>query len=602
MKRFVCICACLLLVAAALPLTAYAEAPAVTAVYQEGVLQLTWADTEASLSRITDANGTSYTPRVSETGSAEVELTLEPGEYSFSASFTTVEGEVVSTFTVTVPETTTPPPTFTVTGLQWDETTLTVTVNWAVVEGMTVRVIRAGGVEAMADDTDGEFTATLFGLPYGQHTVEYVVDYNGEELTFTDAYHVLTYVGGRVETSLTVEEQDGTVWVYVMDTYQRPIEGVTVHLEAGSTGFNAVTDENGCASFPVSLADTTRIYSDELDLGDTQYVGSEYAGLTPPTTPETTTPTTEEVVSTTTKRSTTTRRKRTTATTLATTTTTVGYATHAGAGTTGVEDAYVSLNVLSDEKILESMQLSASALDNGARLLVEPTVYEQLVAESEDTAIMLSVLNTDRTITTNQAKAILSENLKGYDTSSIRTVTMDLGLIYWDLKTQTGMVQNDLPEGSYVVRLPLPKIMEECNRVYVVDMSGDEPGEHIEANADTEFVQFTLNGLGPVALVACQGEDDGAVKYVHPVVYVFFAVGGLLLLLTGVMIYFFFIRKGNTPLLEEENVAEDAALADAEVTDPSENEENGEGVFVDPEEDISLGDFLRRRPHDTDKD
>jgi len=229
-------------------------------------------------------------------------------------------------------------------------------------------------------------------------------------------------------------------------------------------------------------------------------------------------------------------------------------------------------------------------LDAGARLLLEPAVFQQLDTTADGRAMMLSILNSDYAINTNQAKTILNSRLKSYDGASIRTVTVELGLIYWDAKTQTGTLVDTLPEGSYVVRLPLPKTMEGCNRVYVVDMADGEPGDYIEANADNEFVQFNLSGLGPVALVACQGEEAVSTKYVHPVVYVFFTVGGLLLLLACVMIYFFFIRKG-----ESVEGAYDEEGAEEVTTDEEITSDKTEDASTDPEEDISLGDFLRRR-------
>lgn len=598
MKRLMCLGFCLLFLLTVLPLAVSAEPPAVSATYAEGVLYLTWETADYTLINVNDSAGASYTPRTVAVDSAEVELPLTAGEHSLYACFTAADGtEERSAFIVTVEEPATP--TFQVESVNWDEDTMSLEVLWSAGEGTVVKSVHIGDMTLAAENADGRIVLLIGDLPYGQHTLAYTVAFDGVEQFIEDNTHTITYIGGELETTITLSEQEGWAVVQITDSYERPVAGVTVHLEAGSTEMMLTTDEDGAVVFPALLSDVTYVFTDSLTVGDTVYLGSSVLLATSDST-TTTTETTEEqeVVATTASTRSTTRRRKTTTEPTTTTTTTVGLATHAGAGTTGAEEHFVTINVLTDEGILQLTTLDAADFEEGARLLLEGELYKELAANNKDTAVMLALLTSDKTYSVAQAKSLLDAEQVSYEKDSISTLTMDLGIIYWDIQAQTGFMETDLPQdGHYVIRLPRPANMEGCNNFYVVDMSGDVPGESIKANVDPDYIQFTLNGLGPVALVACEADMEHVRMYIHPVVYIFYVIGGLLLLLAAVMIYFFFIRKEPREEADPE-LAEDEEMlsASAEEDVPQESDDTD----FEPEEGISLGDFLNKRSQDRD--
>ena len=240
--------------------------------------------------------------------------------------------------------------------------------------------------------------------------------------------------------------------------------------------------------------------------------------------------------------------------------------------------------------MLKALSLTGEKLDTDARLLVSPSLYKALAAKGK-TVPMLSLLSGSRTFSAAQAKDLISQELSDYNAQSVRVLTMDLGIQFWNQKAGKGTPLADLPEGEYIIRLPRPADMADCNRFYVVSLAGETVGEPIEAIVEPEYIQFTLSDLGPVALFACESDMSSAGLYIHPVAFVFLGIGIALLLLAAVMIYFFFIRRdpaaaaaGDMDVSADENA--DIPAEDGEAAD-----ENG---TADTDDDrVSLDIFLR---------
>ena len=329
-------------------------------------------------------------------------------------------------------------------------------------------------------------------------------------------------------------------------------------------------DENGRAVFEGEYKDVKQVYSEDLQTEIALYKGQTVQVEHTTTVPSTsaTTPATSRPPKTT-KPATGTSRPETQPTTTQT--------YYVGAGTTGAEENMVMLNAILDEGAMAAFGLAGSEFDTGARLLISREVYNRLAEQGNGLPVMMSVFSHSRTLENKDMFAVLNQQPEPYD--------------------------------SYVVRLPRPKNTEEHNRFYVLDMSGDTVGDYVEAVAEPEYVQVTLPNLNAVALVACEATVSQSNWRVHPLVYVFFILGGLLLLVAATMIYFFFLYRPQTAdgpakqvVYDFTDEIEDEAADTADFNDeiPFDNMPEMDDLGDDiPEEDIeesiSLGDLFNRR-------
>lgn len=535
MKRLLSFAAAVLLLLTLLPVAVSAQTT-VTAAYADGKLSLSWSDPAEVLKEISDSSGRRHTPHSSAPGSADFLLPLTVGTHHFTAFF---ESSTYANFSVTVEAV---EPGFRVDSLSWDNAAKELTVHWQADVEVTLHAITVGGTEYPVYNSENPLTVTLGTLSPGEHTVQYTFEALGETHTFSDSAHSFFCTGGTVSTSLAVSAENGEVVITVHDAFGRPVSGVTVRVTLGSTDWlPQTTDENGQVHLAASLAEVTRVRTDDFETDDTVYTGAVYEPAAQSTTSSRTTSPNQEVIATTasTRRSTT--KPRTSETTEATTAVS-GLSTHVGPMTTGAEQDLIALNLLTDENMLKALSLTGEKLDTDTRLLVSPSLYKALAAKGK-TVPMLSLLSGSRTFSAAQAKTLISQELSDYNAQSVRVLTMDLGIQFWDQKAGKGTPLTDLPEGDYIIRLPRPADMADCNRFYVVSLAGETVGEPIEAVVEPEYIQFTLSDLGPVALFACESDMSSAGLYIHPIAFVFLTIGIVLLLLAAVMIYFFFIRR-----------------------------------------------------------
>ena len=208
---------------------------------------------------------------------------------------------------------------------------------------------------------------------------------------------------------------------------------------------------------------------------------------------------------------------------------------------------------------------------------------------------MMSVFSDDRVLENNAMYGVLDQQSEKYDKSTAYSYVIELGVVFWDAENQTAVRAINLPYDSYVVRLPRPKNTEEHNRFYILDMSGDTVGDYVEAVAEPEYVQVTLTNMNAVALVACEAQVSETSWRVHPLVYVFFILGGLLLLVAAAMIYLFFLYRpaaakasSADPMGDFASEEELAEYGAGEMTD-----ELDEDTFAEMEPEISeLGDDI----------
>ena len=578
MKRLLSLTAALWLLLALLPCSVGARTIHVQASYLDGTLSLSWKDAGEVLKDIGDSTGKRYTPQSSAPGSAQFSLSLPAGTHPFTAYF---ESGYYADFSVSVEPVS---PGFTVDELLWDNAAKTLTVGWHADTPVTVLTLTVGGTDYPVYTSDSPITLTLDMLSPGSHIVYYSFEALGETHMLEDSEHCFLYTGETVSTFLTLTEENGEVIVCVTDAFDRPVAGATVRMEVGSTEWiPQTTDENGIVRLSAALSEVTRVWTEDLEKDGVVYTGSVYETTVQTTAPSRTEPPNQDVVASTASTRRTTTKPRTSATTAATTAAS-GISTHVGPKTTGAEQDLIALNVVSDEKLLQAFQLTGEKLDSDARLLVSQPLYKALVSGSRPVP-MLSMLSDAHSFSAAQAKELIRQELAEFDSSSIRTQTMDLGILYWDEKAGEGTPLAALPEGEYIIRLPRPASMADCNHFYVVALSDESVGEPIEAIVEPEYIQFTLSELGSFALFACESDRSEAGLYVHPIAYVFFAIGGSLLILGAVMIYFFFIRR------------EPAAASASPIDAPAETDSLSSGT--DSSGSVSLDSLLR---HSSDED
>lgn len=575
MKRLLSLAAVMLLLLTLIPVSVSAQT-AVTATYADGRLSISWNAPEEVLKEISDSSGRRHTPQSSASGSAEFSLSLSPGTHHFTAFF---ESSTYANFSVTVEAV---EPGFRVESLSWDNAAKMLTVHWRADTAVSLQMLTIGGTDYPVYISENPLTVTLDALPSGEHTVQYTFEALGETHTFSDSEHRFFCTGETVSTSITVSEEDGGTVVTVTDDLGRPVAGVTVRVTLGSTDWlPQTTDDNGQVRLSASLSEVTRVQTDDLERDGTVYLGTVYQRTAPTTTTSHTAPSSQDVIGSTASTRRTTTKPRTSQATAATTAVS-GLSTHAGPKTTGAEQDLIALNIVTDEGILKLFSLTGEKLDSDARLLVDRSLYKAL-ADSGKTVPMLSMLTDAHTFSAAQAKELIRQELSEFDAQSVRTLTMDLGILFWDDKTEKGTPLSALPTGEYIIRLPRPADMADCNHFYVVSLEGETVGEPIEAVVEPEYIQFTLSELGSIALFACESDRSSAGLYIHPIAYVFFAVGGILLLLAAVMIYFFFIRRDpaaaavsadNAPAAEESDMSSPENISlERFLHDPSDSDE-----------------------------
>ncbi len=624
MKRLCLTFLTLLLLLTAFPFASVAEEIVISSAVDEvsGELVIGWDPLSIpegyALSGVRDADLNFYTPTASadDTASFAVPFTGD-GDYSFDAIFSMELGEsLYIPFTLTITTATEPTeptepqePTvpIEIVDIVWDDAYQHLSITWVPRKDLMIDSIEVNGQKVFLLDSSGSIRkVTLKDLPYGRFFVTYNCTDGEDTFSYTDEEHSFVVYGGEISTKLYVSsDENGAPLVQVYDAKSTPISGVMVHLITKTGEQVLATDESGKVVFDGEYKDVKRVYSEDLQTefalfkGQTVEVEQTTATTAPPTTKAPTS-----------KPPKTTKPAPSTSASATQPTTTQTY--YAGAGTTGVEENMVVLNAILGEGVMETFGLTGSEFDTGARLLVSREIYDSLMTRGNGLPIMLSIFLDNRVLENADILNVLSQQQEKYDSSTILSYVIELGLVFWDAENQTAIPIKDLPYDSYVVRLPRPQKAEEHNRFYVLDMSGDAVGEYVEAIAEPEYVQVTLTNVNAIALVACEVPFAQSSWHVHPLVYVFIILGSLLLLLGAAMIYLFFIYrpKATAGPVEQANVdldseAEDNAIVDVademvlddetSFEDMLETDELGDDIPEDEiEESISLGDLFNR--------
>ncbi len=410
----------------------------------------------------------------------------------------------------------------------------------------------------------------------------------GIEYTYTvDGKLTSTFITLTFEVNLSaVINEDGTVTITAKDLRGVPIHGYRLNLTIGNmSGITAITDKDGVYHSSITLDPGQTLFYEGVGnslKNGVRYETVERQSLVRPMPTTTKSPTTTAPI--TTVPSTTV----TTETTVPTTTQTdvqagattvdtpdVTYATILGAGTTANEGDKVALNVSLDEGVLGLFGGDRNAFADRARLLVSKNDYSSLVGRANN-VLMLNVTSPAAQASAAQVQAALNgvSTFSHYTEQNRDWFTFDLSLLILD-KDGSVIPVSALPvDSTYVVQLPVPESMKQCDTLAITVQDGDGLMQPMEVAVSNGCFRLEINSLEAYTLIGFTGNGLGRAGGVSWWVVLLYVLGVLLLAGAGVLLYLFVFRKPAP--VEQEPAAQAEEDAPAAVVLP---EDDGNDIF-----------------------
>lgn len=412
--------------------------------------------------------------------------------------------------------------------------------------------------------------------------------------TSTEAAAATTTQGSKtvVETALIILKKGDKVAARVTDTAKRPIEGIRVFVQIGTTKMPGVlTNADGYADFQYTFpANGTYIYcyTEQTTIGNTVYkaaaatVGAQAGNTTAAVASKTTS--TDAADPTTTVASTTQRTY--TATTPASTEAVEALTTYTATGTTGVEESHFTLEFSYDSGILDAFKAEQNAFAKTAKLLLTPECYNKML-NGENGVLIMSAATSATAVTDEQITAAVADDavLSSVDVSGVERIVMDLSVRLMD--TTTGDVMNvwEIAEGDYVIQLPIPQSMRSAQTIAVAAVTGEGVSTPVYAHVSEEgFFRFeSTSPAGTIVILGFKGSVLGTLTGDAVRSSVIFLVIGLLCIGGAIFLYFRFVHRPKKSRKQDEQTSEEAAADDAADLPPldSEYETLDEGVELD---------------------
>lgn len=609
MKKAISIFICLLLAIGSLPLTIFAAPESANAEYLNyWKLQLQWDAASGNASAV-EIGGESYPIILDTDGQGYIVLPLPAGQHTGSLLF----GEEKVPFSVDVSA----DRGFIFHGSDpvFDRETGEFSMTWNAADAQQAKMIAVivGDKRHTVSDSNGSVTGQLSNVPLGKHTLAYVLKTNaGAE--YVQTVQQLLICPGTLKTSMPLDlTEDGYVLATLLDEENNPVAGQVITCKFGSMTDSKTTDSQGQVIFnalPVEEHEKDMvqcIFEPSPVPGNViTYIGciGSFNPIVIPTAP-TTDPTTSD--STTDNNTTTSSSQTQPGSTSASkplptlapivTKPETTYPTIQGPGTTSLtEEGYVMVNAITDSNILNLFGLKQSEFDARARLLLPTEQYSFLIGNSKGT-LMLKVLTSVYSVNEQQIESKMANNSRfsSYDSSKVLSQTIRLGVQFVDKSQGTDTALEALPDAAYIIRLPVPKNMQNCERFAISVVTTDGLHDLYEMQAKDGYVEFQIDKLANFVLLGFPAAGGlRSVGGVPTIVIVLIVLGVLLLIGAGLLIYFFVIRK---PAEDED---EDDVLYSS---DPSDFEQNGVQLKSSPDaeqrpldtaqsDDVSLGDFV----------
>lgn len=449
----------------------------------------------------------------------------------------------------------------------------TLVVGWnatEVPEGTAVELLSVSiGDTALTCSVEqpGMVSADIAAVPPGEYEgITYVYAVDGVENTVTVGPAFTQ--GGMLAVTLTMAiNGDGSVTVTAIDDNGQPVAGYQLLLSIGAmTNLSEKTGADGtftslmtlqygekavCAGIQTVIGGIT--YTDATQVEQVYAAPTTTAPPTTTTTAGETTTTTEET--TTTTEVTTTTEPTTTTTVAATSATVAANATTAttpaenvtikGTGTTAKRDDKIAVNVSLDTNILSLFGVKEKDFNDDAYMLISEENYNNLVGRSAN-ILMLNVLTAEQAATDAQIAAAVAgvSKFSGYDEEYRSAITFDLSFLILDKTTGDVVPVSALPLNStYVVQLPVPASMKNCDVLAVTMFDDDGLMEPMEVKAKNGCIQLEINSLEAYTLIGFHSESGKNAGGQSTLLVILLIVGILLLAGAAVLLYLFVLRK-----------------------------------------------------------
>lgn len=440
-----------------------------------------------------------------------------------------------------------------------------INVTWNAPEGVSVTDVLMDGNPAVinGDRTSKDFSVSYNFIP-GYYNLYFKLS-NGQTIPSS----VKVECAGELKTKMTVDKENGSIGATLTDSYGKPVANYPITLlYAGQTADGPkTTDDSGHVVFAIAApSDQTEVSC----VAEDQTVTLEASGWTINYTGCSKSLT--SVVTTTTSKRTTTTKAATTAsstkphanTSTAQTqptqsqTTASTYAVISGAGTTSVVSGnQIALNVSFDTQVAKDFDLSNSAFDADARLIMSKDLYASIVGDTKAT-LMLLAKTSSLTITDDFISTAISNKSKYslYSAQDALRVPLDLSLLFVDSAQKVNTVMA-LPQSDVTVVLPVPKAMSDTTKYTVIAAVCNKNGitKLLDTKVDNGSLQFKTNSLSSVVIIGFKSPYS-AVANNEGIPFIALAmiiVGVLMLGSAFLLLYFFFLRK---PIPEEEETDE----------------------------------------------
>ncbi len=403
--------------------------------------------------------------------------------------------------------------------------------------------------------------------------------------------------GGRLRTAMIILERDGKLAVRVTDTNGRPVEGILVGLQLGTTRMpGEYTDESGYATFRYALPkDGTYVYcySEVTEIDGVIYEGAS-ASVGRQATAETTMTGSKEDTATTYRQGSTAAKTSKKNTTKKGATTTKPLTRYTAPGTTGMEDSFVVLDLSFDSGILDSFGIDQQGFADKARLLLDQETYATIIGDING-ILMLSAATSQSEVTDEQLAAALQNDkmLSRINTAHVSRIVMDLSMQYRDTVSGEFIPTWNTAEGSYVIQLPVPDAMRSAQTVAVSAVTADGISEPVIASVSKDgILRFeTSSPVGTIVLLGFKTGVLGALTSHATRTALIFLIIGILCIGGAVFLYVRFVhqpkkskKKANDPVADPQDIP----AVDTFVIPPSETEPEeplgGLDIFAESDE------------------
>lgn len=247
--------------------------------------------------------------------------------------------------------------------------------------------------------------------------------------------------------------------------------------------------------------------------------------------------------------------------------------------TTAVNGNLIGIGIDVDNGVLNASQNAAADYTTSARMWMDGEQYASLVSDVQSTLHLQLSLNPDagnKQILIDAKNA--DQKYASYSDTDVKGYAMDLSVIYID---DIGRVPLELPDGIYTVEIPVPAVMNSCEKIAVAVCTESGLSSFVNVKPVGGVLTFTVQRLQTLAIVGFgeQGQAVSSLAQTPVLLIVLVAVGAALVLVAVLLLAFVVFRRKN---------------AEKKAADPMENRDAAHLLIVPTaEEEIEKVDHER---------